>query len=61
MAGVDIIIIGNNLNYQEDIAKNTVEIIFDLVKNGVISESRIEKSYNKILEIKKSLKIESIN
>ena len=61
LAGVDVIIIGNNLNYQEDIAKNTVEIIFDLVKNGVISESRIEKSYNKILEIKKSLKIESIN
>ena len=61
LAGADVIIIGNNLNYQEDIAKNTVEIIFDLVKNGVISENRIDKSYNKILETKKSLKIESIN
>ena len=61
LAGVNVIIIGNNLNYQEDIAKNSVEIIFGLVKNGIISESLIDNSYNKIIEIKKSLKIESIN
>ncbi|MBR1977449.1 glycoside hydrolase family 3 protein [bacterium] len=62
MAGCDVIVIGNNLFNDEQVAKNAVEIIFNLVKNGVIPKERIAFSYDKIIKAKEELKkIENTN
>ena len=54
-AGNDILVIGNNLNYDENIAEKTINIIFKAVKNKQISIERIDESYNKIMEVKSKL------
>jgi len=54
-AGIDIVLFGNNLIYDENIAKRAGDIIFDLVKQGKISKERIKKSYNRIMLIKNNL------
>lgn len=54
-AGNDILVIGNNLNYDENIAEKTINIIFKAVKNKQISIERIDESYNKIIEVKSKL------
>ena len=51
-AGNDVIVIGNNLTYDPEIAKKSVEIIFNLVKTGVIPEAKIDAAYAKIMEYK---------
>lgn len=62
MAGCDVIVIGNNLFNDKLVAKNAVEIIFNLVKNGVIPKERIAFSYDKIIKAKEELKkIENTN
>ena len=55
-AGNDILIFGNNLKYDKDIAKKFNNIVFNAVKDGRISRDRIEESYNKIITIKEHLK-----
>ncbi len=62
MAGCDVIVIGNNLFNDKEVTKNAVEIIFNLVKNGVIPKERIAFSYDKIIKAKEELKkIENAN
>ncbi len=62
MAGSDVIVIGNNLYNDSHITEQAVEIIFDLVKNGVIPKERIAFSYDKIIKAKEELKkIENTN
>lgn len=56
LAGCDVIVIGNNLHYDEFAAKNAVEIIFNLVKNGIISKERIVFSYDKIIKAKENFR-----
>jgi beta-N-acetylhexosaminidase len=51
-AGVDLIAIGNNLVYEEDIAARTVGVIQNLVESGIIPEARIEASYQRIQRLK---------
>ncbi len=55
LAGTDIIIFGNNLVYEEGIAKKAQEIILGLVKDGKIPASRIQESYDRIKALKKKL------
>jgi beta-N-acetylhexosaminidase len=55
-AGVDVLIFGNNLQYDRNIAKKFNDIVYNAVKDGKISQDRIEESYNKIMEIKSFLK-----
>ncbi len=55
-AGVDVLIFGNNLQYDRNIAKKFNDIVYNAVKDGKISQDRIEESYNKIIEIKSFLK-----
>lgn len=55
-AGNDILIFGNNIKYDKDIAKKFNNIVFNAVKDGKISQDRIEESYNKIMKIKEHLK-----
>lgn len=56
LAGCDVIVIGNNLYYDSQIAKNAVEIIFNLIKNGIITKERIAFSYDKIVKVKEKLR-----
>lgn len=56
-AGVDMIIAGNNVGlFEPDIAMRIVTIIQRLVSNGVISESRIDESYHRIQNLKRTLR-----
>ena len=57
-AGVDIIVIGNNLvrNSTEHMAVRTVELVKRLVQSGQISEARIDESYQRIMRLKHKLK-----
>lgn len=55
-AGVDVIVFGNNSVYQPDIVPQSVEIIKELIHSGEISEERIERSYQRIMELKDKLR-----
>ncbi len=55
-AGIDILIYGNNLEYDPEIAGKIFNVIKDLVKENKISYSRIKESYDRIIKIKKNLK-----
>jgi beta-N-acetylhexosaminidase len=54
-AGVDIIAIANNSVYEEGIAGRTVALIKQLVRDGKISEARINESYQRIQRLKGKL------
>ena len=54
-AGIDIIVIGNNIDYDKKIVKKTVNIIKNLINNGKITEERIEQSYNRIIALKRKI------
>jgi beta-N-acetylhexosaminidase len=51
-AGVDILLIANQLVYEPDIAPRTIDIIEGLVRSGRIGEERIDASYRRILALK---------
>jgi len=55
-AGVDVLVFGNNLKYDEEIPTKAIEIITKKVESGVISKERIEQSYQRIMESKHQLK-----
>jgi beta-N-acetylhexosaminidase len=55
-AGVDVLIFGNNIKNDNNIAKEFNDIVFNAVKDGKISQDRIEDAYNKIMAIKSILK-----
>lgn len=54
-AGVDILVFGNNLAYDEKIVPRAVRIVGELVRSGRLSEERIDTSYRRILELKSRL------
>lgn len=54
-AGVDILTFGNNLSYNGNIMTRVVAIISQLVRQGTLSEKRIDKSYQRILRLKARL------
>lgn len=54
-AGVDIIAVANNLAYDEMIVAKSIELITRWVKEGQISEQRIDASYQRIRRIKERL------
>jgi beta-N-acetylhexosaminidase len=57
-ADCDILIISNNGTiYNENLAKEAVEIIFKAVKRGEISEEKINQSYERIQELKQKYEI----
>ena len=51
-AGVDVLLFGNNLEYDPEIVPKVVGIIHELVAAGEISEGRIEESWQRILRLK---------
>lgn len=55
MAGVDILVFGNNLRYDEDIVPRAIATIKELVHNGTLSEARIDQAYRRIMQLKNRL------
>ncbi|MCP3929817.1 MAG: glycoside hydrolase family 3 [Bacteroidetes bacterium] len=51
-AGIDIIVIGNNLKQEKNIAARTVAVIKQLIREGKISDKRIDESYRRIQKLK---------
>lgn len=56
-AGVDVLIFGNNLHYEPDIAKRAIDIIQKLLREGKIEKETVERSIARI----DSLKIDVID
>jgi beta-N-acetylhexosaminidase len=54
-AGVDIIIIGNNLDHKPFILRHLIDSVEEAVEQGAIRESRIEEAYKKTLTLKQQL------
>jgi beta-N-acetylhexosaminidase len=51
-AGVDILVFGNNLSYDEEIVPRAIAVIRNLVDTGVVSEARIDQSWQRIMRLK---------
>lgn len=51
-AGIDILLFGNNLDYDKYSAKNVRDTLVMLVKSGRVSEDRIQESALKVLKLK---------
>lgn len=53
-AGCDMLLLSNNskAEYDEKIAYKAVDVVFNAVKRGEISEQRIEQAFNRIFDLK---------
>lgn len=58
LAGVDIILVSNNLAYDPEVTPNTINHVVDLVRSGRITEARIDESYTRIMALKSQLAAE---
>nr|WP_320051122.1 glycoside hydrolase family 3 protein [uncultured Desulfuromonas sp.] len=56
-AGVDMLVFGNNLSYNEHCVEQAVDMIRRLVKQGRISEERINESWQRITMLKRRLSV----
>jgi beta-N-acetylhexosaminidase len=56
-AGVDILTFGNNTAYEPEKTSEIAEIIYHLVENNQVSESRINESYQRIIKLKQRFKL----
>ncbi len=54
-AGVDILLFGNNLVYDPQIAEKAFTTVKKLVKAGKISKKRVRQSYRRIMKLKRKL------
>lgn len=54
-AGADVLVFGNNFNYQKKIGESVHAAILSLYHNGVISAERIEASYQRIMAMKATM------
>ncbi len=55
VAGADIILVSNNLDYDPEVTPRTIDHVVDLVRSGRISEERINESYQRIMRLKAEL------
>ena len=55
LAGVDIILVSNNLDYNPEITPTTINHVLELVRIGKITEQRIDQSYQRIMALKNRL------
>lgn len=56
-AGCDILIFSNNgEEYDDSVARRAADTVLNAVKEGLISESRINESYARIMQLKSKLK-----
>ncbi len=52
LAGADILLIGNNLDYDEDVAAKALDALMELVAEGEVPAARIRESHARILRLK---------
>ncbi len=57
-AGVDMLLFGNNTSYDPEIASKATAIIRSLLQKKIITEERIDRSYRRIMELKKRYHID---
>ncbi|MEO5802220.1 MAG: glycoside hydrolase family 3 protein [Verrucomicrobiota bacterium] len=55
-AGLDILCFGNNMSYDANIGEKILKIILHLVESGKISETRIDESFQRIMQLKQNFK-----
>jgi beta-N-acetylhexosaminidase len=55
LAGVDIILVSNNLAYDPEVVPTTINLVADLVRGGTITQERIDASYRRIMGLKNRL------
>lgn len=55
LAGADIILVSNNLEYDPEVTPTTINHVVNLVRTGRISEERIDQSYQRIIALKDQL------
>ena len=51
-AGVDVLTFANNSVYEPDIAERVIAIVVGLVEDGLVTKSRIQQSYSRIIALK---------
>jgi len=51
-AGVDVVVVGNNLTYEPDVAARIIDLLAGAVADGRLSEARIDESYRRIMALK---------
>lgn len=56
-AGVDVICLGNNLVYDQDIVPKTVKTILDLLQQGKIHYDSIAEAFHRIQHLKKGMNV----
>jgi beta-N-acetylhexosaminidase len=54
-SGVDILIFGNNLVYEEDIAERAINIIQNLIAEGKVSEETVRAALERVGKLKKDV------
>lgn len=59
LAGVDILLFANNLQYEPDVAKRAHAVVRRMVDSGKVSRTRIEQSYARIIAFKERLGLQT--
>lgn len=54
-AGTDILLFGNNMEYDPDLLPKIQGVMRELVENGTVSRERLEQSYIRIMRLKSGL------
>ncbi|HKL21718.1 MAG TPA: glycoside hydrolase family 3 N-terminal domain-containing protein [Tichowtungia sp.] len=54
-AGVDILLIANNTDYNPDAVPQAIQTIVHLVKSGRVSEARIDEAFQRIRQLKQKI------
>lgn len=55
LAGADILLFGNNLSYDPDVAAKARNVILDMVRSKEVDKARIAKSWERIMRLKAKL------
>lgn len=51
-AGIDLLVIANQIVYEPDVAARTIDIVEGLIHSGRVSEARIDESWRRIAALK---------
>jgi len=51
-AGVDLLLVANNTDYDPDIVEKTVKTILELVRSGRVSEERVNEAFKRVSRLK---------
>ncbi len=55
-AGIDLLVIGNNLRYDPDLARKLINSFKRALDNGTLSESRVKEAWDRVQQLKNKIK-----